>query len=391
MKHSLGSVLKLVITLFFAFTFLKAEDFNYKFHVDTPSPYVKEAVILTLDVNQTNHDIVLLFDFDLEKSKNYTFQRLGIDEIDAYHAAQIRYTYLIYPLKAGKVDLHFSLTQKATTDDSVAYSFSGDRDNVKTLVTKDSRIEVPPLTLEVQTLPHGTEIVGDFSIDYRVKTLKGKAYEPLPLQVSITGKGYPPVFEDLLPKEGNFTRFTEAPQVRSLAGTTGTQSTVTYPMALSHKKSFTLPPLDILAFDPKTEKAYTLLVPEQHFQIEDVNERLLLDKADRPEVKKRSWTWLKTFLKYLFVFAVGFLSALLYKEAKSWKKTKQGHPQAALIHKIKQSKDAKALLQVLLSHDVKRFQKEIDRLEEVLYGKETNGKVTKSLTQIKQEVMEKIK
>ncbi len=385
-KHSLGRVLLLFVTLFFSFTFLKAEDFTYTFHVDNASPYVKEAVILTLDVNQTNHDIVLLFDFDLQKSKTYTFQRIGIEEIDAYHAAQIRYTYLIYPLQTGKVDLLFSLTQKATSDDSVAYSFSGDRDNVKTLVTKDSHINLPPLRLEVQALPLGTEIVGDFSVDYHVKTLKGKAYEPLPLQVSITGKGYPPVFENLLPIEGNFTRFTEAPHVKSLASIKGTQSTVTYPMALSHEKSFTLVALDIQAFNPKTEKSYTLRIPEQHFHIEDVNQTLLLDKVDRPIVKQSDWSWLQSLLKYLFVFGVGFFSAYIYKEAKTWKKTKKSHPQAALMRKIKQSKDAKALLQVLLSHDVKKFQKEIDALEGLLYGKET-----KSLRQIKQEVMEKIK
>ncbi|NOR55767.1 MAG: hypothetical protein GQ531_06115, partial [Sulfurovum sp.] len=159
-----------------------------------------------------------------------------------------------------------------------------------------------------------------------------------------------------------------------------------YPMALSHEKSFTLPALDIRAFNPKTEKAYTLLVPEQQFQIETVNDKLLLDKVDRPLVKESDWTWVQSLLKYLFVFGVGFFSATIYKEAKTWKRTKKSHPQAVLLRKIKQSKNAKALLQVLLSHDVKKFQTEIDALEGLLYGKETQ-----SLTQIKQEVLEKIK
>ena len=383
-KQPLGKVYILFVLLFLSF--LQAEDFSYTFKVDKTNPYVKEAVILTLDVNQTNHDIVLLFDFDLQKSTSYSFQRINIEEFDAYHAAQIRYTYLVYPLASGKVDLQFRLTQKATTDESVAYSFSGDRDNVKTLVTRDSNIGLPPLSLNVQALPQGTEVVGDFSVDYTVKTLKAKAYEPLPIQVSIKGKGYPPIFEDLLPLEGNFTRFTEVPEVKSVASLQGTQSTVTYPMALSHDKDFTLVALDIKAFDPKTQKSYTLLVPEQHFQIEDVNTSLLLDSVDKPSPAHIDWSWVQDVFKYLFIFAAGFLTAFLYKEVKGWKKTKQNHPQTALSDKINKTKDPKVLLQLLLSQDVKKFQKSIDALEASLYGKEKTN-----LSQIKKEALETIK
>lgn len=129
-KLTLGKMIPLSL-LCIAFTFLNARDFDYTVRVDKTNPYVKEAVILTVDVNQTNHDMVLLFDFDLVKSKSYSFQRIDIKEIDVYHAVQIQYTYLLYPLQSGIVDIAFNLTQKATTDESVAYSFSGDRDNVK--------------------------------------------------------------------------------------------------------------------------------------------------------------------------------------------------------------------------------------------------------------------
>lgn len=368
MKPHLGNIYLFFMLLFVSS--LHAADFTYAVKIDNTEPYVKEGVLLTFDVNQTNHNIVLLFDFDLEKSEAYSFQRIDIEEVDAYHAAQIRYTYLVYPLKAGEVDIHFRLTQKATTDESVAYSFSGDRDNVKTLETKDSNIAVPPLRLKVKPLPEGTEIVGDFTVNYKVKTLKGKAYEPLPLQVRIQGKGYPPVFDKLLPQEGNFTRFTEAPEVKSVATRKGTQSTVTYPMAVSYDTDFTLPKLDIKAFDPKSKKIYTLFVPAQHFQIEDVNSSLLLDTVNTPGASDYDWSWLQGVLNYLLVFTAGFLSAVFYRIGKQKVKVTKHTPYSALKEKVKQSKDLKSLLQVLLSHDVKEFYKTIERVEKTLYGKE---------------------
>jgi len=381
-KHSLGKIVLLLLV----FTLLQAKDFDYSLHVDKTNPYLKEAVILTVDVNQTNHDIVLLFDFDVAKSDDYTFQRIDIKEVDAYHAVQIQYTYLIYPLKEGKVDIRFHLTQKATTDESVAYSFSGDRDNVKGLVTENTDIKLPPVALQVKSLPIGTQLVGDFTLDYKVKSLKAKAYEPLPFQVTIKGLGYPPLLKTLLPKDANFTRFTETPLVSSIASRQGTHSTVTYPMALSHSKSFTLAPITIKAFNPNKQKSYTLDIPAQHFSIQEVDQNTLIDTMDTPSVLKADWTWIQTLFTYLIVFIAGYLSALFmhskYGSSHKRKHKKALHP---LIEKIEQSKTEKALLQVLMAQEDKRFTNCIEKLEGSLYGDQNIH-----FKQVKQEALEKI-
>ncbi len=360
---------------------LQAEDFTYTFNADNQNPYVKEAVVLTLDLNQTNHDVVLLFNFSIKKSKDYTFQRLDIQETDSYHNAKIHYVYLIYPLTSGDINITFNLLKKVTTDESVAYSFSGDRDNVKGLVTTDTHITLPPLQLKVKALPVGTTLVGDFSLTHKAKKHQAKSYEPLPFQVSIKGVGYPPLLDTLLPKDGNFTRFTEKPVVKSIARTQGTQSTVTYPMALSHSKSFTLSPIVLKAFNPKTEKSYTLTVPSQHFDIRKVDVNSLVDTIDSPALLKEDWSWLKTLLGYLMVFGVGYLTALSWK----WQKKNRSDNDNPLIPKIQNCKDEKALLQVLLSADSKRFTPSIEKLEASLYA---NGKI--NFNKVKQELLEKI-
>ena len=379
-NHNLGKILIFLLS----FIVLHAEDFNYTFHVDNKSPYVKEAVLLTLDLNQTNHDVVLLFDFDLAPSDNYSFQRLNIKETDSYHNAKVHYVYLVYPLVSGDVKLHFTLTQKATTDESVAYSFSGDRDNVKGLVTTNTKVMLPPLVLPTKVLPKGTKLVGDFTLTHKVKRQQAKAYEPLPLQVTIQGLGYPPLLDSLLPKEGNFTRFTEKPIVHSATSDKGTQSTIIYPMAFSHSESFTLNTHAIKAFNPKTEKSYKLTLPAQHFDITKVEKAHLLDKTNVPKVleAKGEWlTWLGALFTYLLVFMAGYLSALTFK----WGKRKQTLQDNPLKVKIQNANDERALLQILMSTDSERFKSSIEKLEASLYA---HGKI--NFRQVKQEAEEQI-
>jgi len=374
-KNNLGKTILFLL----AFVLLQAEDFSYNFKVDKTDPYVKEAVILTFDIQQTNKDLVLLFNFDLKKSDNYHFQRLNIKEADSYHNAQIQYEYLIYPLKKGEIDLEFELLKQVTTDDSVAYSFSGDRDNVKGLVTKDTRVELPPVTLQVKSLPEGTLLVGDFILTHQIKTHKARPHEPLPLQIHIKGQGYPPLLDSILPQEGLFTRFTEQPLVKSVATSIGIQNTVSYPMALSHDESFTLPNIKIKAFNPKTETSYLLSVPSQHFDITEAPKDMLVDSHDTPKPFSMDWSWLTSLLSYLVVFGAGYLSALAWK----WQKRtvqKSLHP---LHEKITNCKDEKMLLQVLMATDDKRFTPCIEKLEASLYG---DGKI--NLNKVKQEAQD---
>ena len=379
-KNNLGNLYVGVLFLFASMVMLHAEAFSYKFDLSKQTPYVKEPVLLTLDINQTNHDLVMMFNFAIQKSEDYTFQRLDIKESDSYHHTKVRYYYLIYPLRSGDINISFDLIQKTTTDESIAFSFSGDRDHVKGIVTTDTKVDLPPLQIEVKPLPEGTLLVGDFSLSQMIKKSKAKAHEPLPFQVTIKGIGYPPLLDALLPKEGNFTRFTEKPIVKSFPSFKGTQNTVIYPMALSHDQSFMLPSISLKAFNPKTQKSYTLEIPAQHFEIQEVERARLVDKVDAPELLKEDFSWLPTLLSYLVVFGAGYLTAVSWKWTKK-QKHKEVHP---LIGKIEACQDEKTLLKLLMATDSRGFSPIIEALENSLYG---NGKM--SFKKIKQDALAK--
>ncbi len=364
MKNSLGkAVLVLLCTLW-----LHAEDFKHHFTLSQSTAYIKEAVIMTLDLNQTNRDKVLFFQFTLKKSPDYEFHRLNVKETGENIAAKVHYEYLIYPLRSGNIVLHFNLIQKATTEENLAYSFSGDRDNVKGLTTVDTKIDLPPLTLKAKALPKGTSLVGDFSLTHSLKTNKAKAYEPLPFQVTIKGSGYPSLLKDLVPENNHFTLFKEKPIVNAVNSSHGTTSTVIYPMALSHSKSFDLGSIVLKAFNPKTKKSYELTIPKQYFDISKVDVKSLIDKIDSPKPLQSAWSWFATILtsllSYLVVFAAGYLTAISLK----WKKKSTAQTSDPLKEKIEACKDEKALLQLLMATDSKQFALSIEKLEASLYG-----------------------
>ena len=386
MKHNLGKPLGRLfgVYLFLALTLLFAKDFSHTFKLSNPNPYVKQAVILTLDLNQTNHDIVLLFNFDLKKSDAYFFQRLDVKESDAHHNTKVHYTYLIYPLRSGEIEIDFALTQKVTNDESVAYSFSGDRDNVKTLVTDDTEVTLAPLKVNVQALPKGTSLVGDFTLDTRFKTNHALAYEPLPFELSIQGEGYPPLLEHLVPKNSAYTLFEEKPIVHTVHSKKNTQSTVRYPMALSAVESFSFAPIVIKAFNPQSKKSYTLTIPGQDFVIKKEETSTLLDSIDSPKPFSTDWSWVSTLFSYLIVFGAGFLTAMVYKEHKISLK----HNEDPLIQKIDACQNEKALLQLLMASDSQKFVNIIETVENSLYKNSKIGKEKMTLKQCKEKAKE---
>ncbi len=377
-KHNLGKQLLCFISLF---VLLWGEDFTYRITTDKTDPYLKEAVLLTVELNQTNPDVVLFFDFDLHPNETYSFHRIDTKESDSYQKVKTDYIYLLYPLQTGDINITFDLVKKVTTKENVAYSFSGDRDNVKGIDTKDIRVSLPPLPLHIKPLPKEVQLVGNFTLDYKIKKYEAKAYEPLPLQITIKGSGYPPLLQNILPSDLNVTLFKEKPIIQTHNTQKGTQSTITYPMAFSHTESFDLPPTTLKAFDPQTEKDYILSIPKQHFTIQPTDIDTLVDSVDDPKPLQNNYDWIGTLFSYLLVFGAGYLTALTLK----WKKREIDTKTSPLRTKIETCKDAKSLLQLLLATDSKKFYASIEKLEKHLYG---NGKM--NLKKIKQDLVEKL-
>jgi len=352
---------------------LMAEDFTYHVSPSKTDPYLKEPILLRVDLNQTNPDVVLLFDFKVNSNKRYLARPLYAQHNDTLHHTRLSNLYELYPLQTGDINVTFSLTKRVTTDAKVRYFSSGDRDDFKKLETKDFPITLPPLTLHVRPLPEETEIVGDYKLDYKIKTHHTKAYAPIPITVTITGKGYPPKIKELLPKSADYTLFAEKPKVKKISTPQGSRIKVRYAYALAAKQSFDLPAVRLDAFNPFKGKPYILEIPKQHFGIDAVSQKQLIDDTDNPKPFTFKLGWLWTFLGYLAAFAAGYTTALLWK--KRSKKPLYGERSGtdALRSKIEGAKNAKALLQILMASNDPHYREAISALEAHLYkGKALN-------------------
>ncbi len=381
MKHSLGKRFCSLVLLLLLSAVLSAEDFSVHIETDNHTPYVKEAVLLWVDFNQTNPVPVLLFQFKVLPSKAYRIHQIYARHDDTLHHTHHHNLYEIYPLRAGDINITFSLVKRVTNDEKVRYFASGDRDDFKKLDTTDYPVSLSPVQLHVKSLPKGTQLVGDFKLDYTLKKKQADAYEPIPLKVTITGDGYPPVLSRIIKPNKDFTLFSEKPVAHIRHSQKGTHSTLIYPMAVSAARSFTLPETALQAFNPKTKRSYKLTIPAEPITITPVDKSTLVDKVDNPKPLTLNWAWLYTLLGYLSAFTAGFATAWLMKQRRIKTRT-QPHP---LKTKIDACADEKALLALLMAQGDKRFESVIGKLETSLYG---NQKQT--LKSLKQEAKEQL-
>jgi hypothetical protein len=358
---------KIFLIFFLFLQLLHAKDIDYSFKLSNSTPYLREAVLLEVNLSQVNHDIVLLVNFTLKTSEDYEFHQISLDEEHEYHALKHHYIYLIYPKKSGEISLGFTLIKSLTDDEKVSYAMSGDRDNVKGLEKTEVAVPIKPLTLKVKPLPQPADLVGDFTLTHKLDKKRTKAFEPIYLNVKLKGTGLLNPFE-LYKKSSSFKRFSQAPKFSPFYTKTGEVSSLEWNYAFSLNKNFLLPKRTLKVFNPKTETFYELVVPEYNISVQAVNSEELLDKVDTPTSSKgidwELWRWIGS---YLLVFLAGVLMPRnLFKRRTL--KTKSS--QEILKERIREAKSHKELLKLLVVENSSSFSEAIKSLELVVYNGE---------------------
>jgi len=351
-----------------------ANDVEYSFHLSENAPYEKEAVFLEVNITQVDPSNVMFFKFSPKVSNEYLFHQIDFKENEKYHDLRHQYYYIIYPKKSAEVRIEFDMMKSITDDDKVAYSISGDRDNVKGLRKEDYVVALEPLVLRVKSTPKNVDIVGDFSLSYSLDKDVTKTFDPVNLKISLKGKGFLSTF-DFLEKSENYKLFYQAPKFTQFHTKTGTTTSLEWDYAISAQKDFVLPKKVLTGFNPKTEKIYELVFSGFQVDVQKVTETSLLDKEDLPPKSEEiDWSSFFTFLSYVVVFLAGLLmpKELFYKRVKALSR------EEVLEEKIGRAKTHKELLETLVLENNHRFSKAIHALEGVVYNNEQ-----KSLSEIK--------
>jgi len=335
----------------------QAKDIDYNFSIDNQTIYQKEPIILDVNITQLNHSEVMLFKFSPQKSDSYKFTQIYFKEDDKYHSLKHEYKYRIYPLKDGNISISFDMIKSVTTDNSVAYAISGDRDNIKSLVKTDTKEDIVPLILNVKPTPKGTDLVGDFKLSYTIDKTTTKSYEPIYLHIELKGKGYLEPFE-IIYKDKKYHIFSQKPKV--------TQNSIVWDYAISAKESFILPKVTLNCFNPKTKQSYKLTIPTKNIEVKNIDSSSLVDKENTPPpFRGIDWSWVGWLFSYIIVFLSGFFMPrdIFQKRFKRADKS--------FDDKIASIKTHKELLKFLLSYNSSKYSKAIKLLERAIYNKES--------------------
>jgi len=362
--------MKKLYVLCILITSIYANDININMQLSKTQAYQGEVLVLDVNISQTDHSKVMLFQFSPKKSQAYLFYQVDFREDNRYHNLKHQYRYLIYPTSSGTVKIGFEMIKSITDDSKIAYSISGDRDNVKGLVKKDIPVTVAPLMLDIKALPNGVKFVGDYSLEYSIDKKSVDPYEPINIAIKIKGSGLPLKAFDIITKSKEYERFSQKPLLKTYHLQDSSKSTIEWSYALSAKESFMLDAIKLKAFNPKTQELYTLSIPKTSITVNAIDTKKLVDKIDSPkEAQSIDWGWLFLMISYMAVFVAGFLTPrdILGRFKK------EIIIQSEFELEVESIKSKKELLSLLLAQNDRKFDALIEMLNSEIYQKDKHS------------------
>ncbi len=340
---------------------------RFEFVADKPRAYVKEPVVLTFTAEQTDRTRVMFFFVRPKKSDAYDIHLLtkSLKDKGRHHSFAV-FKFVLFPLKAGTLEVPVRFRVKTATDEGVAQAYVEDHDDSKGIELDSTDIPVAPLKLEIQPLPKPVDLVGDFTLDARIDRRKIVRYDTVNLHYTLAGTGYDDRIALLhdLPGVSVFSDVQD--RERKLTGK-GYRIVREYTYALSAKENFTVPALSLRVFSPSRRRFYTLKTPSYAVEVAPLDTQKLLDDTEAP--KPESTVSVQTavrILSYLLVFVFGFSAGRFMPDLSSYFRRKR-----APYADIASAKNAKQLLEVLLRsyRDVDGMSEHVRKLERMVYEK----------------------
>lgn len=363
MKNVLG---RLLFFIFFALpTYLNAVELaSHTLTANNITPYEKEPVLLTFVATQKDHENVMFFFLKAKESDAYKIELLNKDENElGYHNKETIFTFLLFPLKSGKVTINFNYTIKVASDKAVAQVYEGSRDNVKWIDTTDTHVNVKPLVIDVKKQEQNVNLIGDFKLSAKLEKKSVSQYESANITYYLQGTGYDDINLSIIQEIPNTKIFSDLIMHYNKATQNGYKIQREFKYALLGQKDFTIPSITIKCFSPKTHQYYTIKSKSYDIKVAQANVSTLIDKEDFPK-QEEEFVNIEKYFVYIIIFMSGFLTAKFLPNSMNFLK-KNSH-----YKDIKESTSAKDLLNIMSQkYNQKIFEDEISQLEVAVYSK----------------------
>jgi len=367
MKKNLGKIFLLLLLPILLYG--QAELATQTLSANKKSAYVKEAIEITFKAVQKDHENVMFFfleprlrdDFEITLL-NKTTEKVG------YHDYITTFTYLLFPLKAERLQVDFDYTIKTASDDAVAQVYIGSRDNVKWIDTVDTVMPTQSITFDIKALPEDIELVGDFKLKSSLQSSTIDQFSTAQIVYTLNGVGYVNKGFSPLKKITNVTAFEDIHDRTFRSTKNGHVLEREYLYALSADDNFTIHKIDIKAYSPRTKSFYTLHGKAYPITVRKIDPNTLLDDKEVPKAEEFDIVWIMDTVMGMVIFIAGFVTAKLSENlSRKW------FTREKKFEDIKNSHDAKSLLAVMVrSYNTRTMQPYIDDLEAIVYAKQNS-------------------
>ena len=349
------------------------EAFIFELSADKSEAYMGEPINvlftfkkhLAVDMAEANFNAPNFNNFWAKPTKKIPAEIEG-----EYMVYKIR--YLIFPQKSGAINIDSGRMDAGIMQKRSREFFSFERVKWKSLFSND-------LTIKVNPLPQGVDIYGNFKLDAKVDKLKTKANEPVNLTITIKGVGNIDNIEPYKLDIKNAIVYADKPEKKIYTNDKEELGEFTQKFAIVSDRDFTINPLEFKFLDSNDKEVK--LLKSKEFKIE-VQQSLIktqtakLEKGDQTEqiietkIVYENVSKTKLILFTIGGFLAGLLTAFLLKYP--WKKIKID--ELPLAKKVKNSKNDKELLSLLLPHTSKskKIKNLIKELEENVYEGKKN-------------------
>ncbi|WP_456430826.1 BatD family protein [Nitratifractor sp.] len=232
--------------------------FAVRMHLDKKELFLGEPATLTIDVDEPRNGPVSRIEFNPPPFKDFFVRPIGTERVSQRGSVTVHELhYLLIPKKVGRLRIEPARIRVGIRD----MNAPSDPFGIFGAPLKWHALRSEPITILVKPVPPDTDLVGRFSLKATVDHKTVKANQPVNYTLTIRGEGS---VEDLVDPRFDIpgvTVYADDPKVRSTVRGGTLHSVYTKHYAFLSDRDFTIPPVTLRVFDPKTGKSRTLSTP----------------------------------------------------------------------------------------------------------------------------------
>jgi len=360
-------------------------DFVVEIALDANESYVGEALTLSVSfkskMNARADQIQLgepkLENFWVKKTEKVEQSNQGEYLIQTMH-------YKLFPQKSGEYTIPpiQALVGKIEQRQRQGGFFDDPFFNTMTQQLNWQKIYSNSIKLQVNPLPNGLELYGNYKIKATVDKTKVHANKPINLNISVKGEGNIDDVKKFDLTLDNVIVYADEPKIKSQEIHGIYQGSFNQKIALIADQNFTIPSLKLDYFDKATKSVKTITTEPIHIEVVggktnnsqpssiEVSSSHIIEAPQK--LKNQTKTVIEkedAYLKYLFLLLGIILGILMMLLMNSFNKPKKKKVESNIIKAIKKAKDDRTLFNILLPYAKKHsvISENLNKLEANLY------------------------